>query len=101
MFSKKFFRLIVGIIIISQVISLKTVLGFASTNNDEMMPNEATLPLEEISTENVEEESASSESEHTLVPIIATKKGTLNECVEVSFDNTGVTEYYYAGLALR
>ena len=69
---------------------------FASLANEAPPQNETMLSAEGTSAENVNNEGELGfEAENTLVPIIVATKVALNECIGVSFDDSGVVEYYY------
>lgn len=92
----RFFRLVALVIVMAQLLSLSTVVAFASSNDETIQQNETILPVESTITENlISTENVVLEPERELKPVISSDKFTTSEKIQLGFDKTDVIDYYY------
>lgn len=92
----RFFRLVALVIVMAQLLSLSTVVAFASSNDETIQQNETILSTESTVTyESNPIENTILESERELNLVISSEKVTASEKIQLGFDKTDIIDYYY------
>ena len=92
----RFLRLVALVIVMAQLLSLSTVVAFASSNDETIQPTETILPEESTFIDNSSStKNFGVELERELKPVISSDKVTASEQILLEFDTTDVVDHYY------
>ena len=92
----RFFRLVALVIVMAQLLSLSTVVAFASSNDETIQQYETILSVESTITDNIiSTENVVLEPERELKPVISSEKFTTSEKIQLGFDRTDVIDYWH------
>lgn len=89
-------KLVALVIVMAQLLSLSTVVAFASSNDETIQQNEPIISEESKSTDESNPiEDTIIEPKRELKPVISSEKVAASEKIQLGFDKTDVIDYYY------